>query len=211
MVYWTLIAAALFLARTWWWGGEALDPDRLSDAVRAFGVWGPLALVALYSVRPLLLLPITPLWLASGFIFGWPGALLSMFGTSAGAAIGFYLSRRLGREFVERRFKVAVCRWTLEHPADSLRTVMSLQLMPFMPHDVINGVAGVSRMPYRSFFLGSLLGTLPIILVYTWIGSAVRDVFGRWLWAVLAGLTIVGAGSFLWVCVVARRRSSADG
>jgi uncharacterized membrane protein YdjX (TVP38/TMEM64 family) len=168
-------------------------------------------MVGVYGLRPFLLLPITPLWLATGFVFGWPGALISMIGTSAGAAIFFFLARRLGRGFVERRFGVTGRRWAIDHPADSLRAVMSLQVMPFMPHDLINGVAGISRMPYRSFFLGSLLGTLPIVLVYTWVAGAARDVPVPWLWAVLIGLTVVGAASFLRSRVVARRRSAADG
>lgn len=174
-------------------------PARLSAAeIRGwtgrFGLWTPLVVVAVYLLRPLVLLPITPFWIATGTVFGpLEGAAWAVVGTSLGAALGFGLARRLGREFVEQRFGRRVRRWATLPGRQGMSTVLALQLTPIMPHDLINNLAGLSRMPYRSFFLGSLLGTIPVILVYAYVGSAVLEVGSPRFWlaaALLTGMTI---------------------
>jgi uncharacterized membrane protein YdjX (TVP38/TMEM64 family) len=75
-----------------------------------------------------------------------------------------------------------------------------------MPHDLINGFSGVSRMPYRSFFLGSLLGSLPLIVLYTYVGSAVLAVNAPRFWiaaGILSAFTII---MLAWNRRLARKR-----
>lgn len=175
-------------------------PERLSAAdvrgwIGRFGLWTPVFVLAIYLLRPLVLLPITPFWIATGTVFGpLEGAVWATMGTSLGAAVGFGLARRLGREFVEQRFGRRARRWGALGERPGMRTVLALQLTPIMPHDVINNLAGLSRMPYRSFFLGSLLGTIPVILIYAYVGSAVLEVASPRFWlaaALLTGMTVM--------------------
>jgi uncharacterized membrane protein YdjX (TVP38/TMEM64 family) len=185
--------------------------EALAGSARESAPWTAAVLLTGYALRPLTLVPVTPLWIVSGALLGWGvGAGLSLAGTSLGAGVAFALSRRLGRDFVERRFP-RLGRLGRVDAAHGLRTVLALQLTPVMPHDLVNGFAGVSRMPYRSFFLGSLLGSLPLIVLYTYVGSAVLAVDSPRFWiaaGILSALTIV---MLAWNRRLARRRSGEPG
>src|SRR5688572_2057236 len=107
---------------------ERVSAGEIRSELRGYGLWAPAILLAAYLVRPLFLLPISPLWIASGAFFGWlEGALLSILGTGAGAAVGFGLARHLGRDFVQRRLGTRVRRWS-RMSEDGFRTVLALQL-----------------------------------------------------------------------------------
>ena len=190
---------------------EQISSNQIRTALRAYGFWAPAILLTVYAVRPLFLLPISPLWIASGAFFGWiEGALWSILGTSLGAGIGFGLARHLGREFVQRRLGTRVGRWVRMNPQHGFRTVLALQLTPIMPHDLINNLAGVSRMPYRAFALGSLLGTTPIILVYAYLGYAVLEIPSPPFWIAVGVLTALTVAMLWWNRRLARRSRSGD-
>lgn len=76
-----------------------------------------------------------------------------------------------------------------------------------MPHDLVNGFAGVSRMPYRYFFVGSLVGSLPIIVLYTYIGSALLAVDSPRFWIAVGLLSVLTVAMLAWNRRLARRRS----
>lgn len=181
----------------------------LRPFVRDHAVWAAAAFLGVFLVRPFLLLPITPFWVVAGVLFGTlEGGLLALVGTSMGAAVGFALARHLGRDFVRRRMGERARRWTdLERGGTT--AVLALQLTPVMPHDLINSLAGVSRMPYRSFFVGSLVGTLPIIAFYAWVGDAVLAIGTATFWIALAALAGLTVGMLAWSRRVARRRAAS--
>lgn len=187
-------------------------PDSAEEvrvALGGFGPWATLALLAAFLVRPLFFLPITPLWIAAGAVFGWvEGTFFAVLGTSVGAGLGFGLARRLGRGFVESRLGTRLPRWTRLSKDGGLRTVLALQLTPIVPHDLINGMAGVSRMPYRSFAVGSLLGTGPIIAVYAYVGQAVWKIPSPEFWTAAGILTAMTVLMLAWNRRQARRREA---
>lgn len=178
---------------------ENLSVAGLRSALDKWGMWAPAGLLAVFALRPLALIPITPFWVLSGTLFGWlEGALWATVGTSLGAGIGFAIARFLGRDLVERRLGARARRWSGLARADGFRTVLALQLTPVVPHDLINSLAGVSRMAYRSFFLGSLLGTIPIIGVYAYIGDAVWAIPSAPFWVAMGLLTALTITMLWW-------------
>lgn len=185
---------------------EQISAQKIRVALRSYGLWAPAVLLVTYAVRPLFLFPISPLWIASGAFFGWAeGSLLAILGTGLGAAVGFHLARHLGRDFVERRIGARVHRWARMSPEHGFGAVLALQLTPIMPHDLINNLAGVSRMRYRAFALGSFLGTLPIIVVYAYLGYAVWEIPSPPFWIAVGVLTALTVAMLMWNRRLARR------
>lgn len=203
-----LVALMAVLARA---GHAPARLEALAVSARDNAAWTAGILLASYALRPLTLIPVASLWIASGTLLGWGmGAAVSWAGTSLGAIIAFALARRLGRDFVERRFP-RLSRFGRVDASRGLRAVFALQLMPIVPHDLVNGLAGVSRMPYRSFFLGTLLGCFPLIVVYSYVGSALLAVDSSRFWiaaGILTTLTVVMLARTRWL---ARRRSGEPG
>lgn len=200
------IVALLVVVRR---AGIPSSAEEFRAALGGLGPWAMVALLAAFLLRPLLFLPITPLWIGTGAAFGWvEGTLLAVVGTSLGAALGFGLARRLGRGFVESRLGARLPRWARMSEGGAFRTVLALQLTPIIPHDLINGMAGVSRMPYRAFALGSLLGTVPIIALYAYVGQAVWKIPSPEFWTAAAALTVMTVLMLAWNRRQARRREA---
>lgn len=210
-VAWLLLVGAMIVFAQVSDVTERISAESIRRTLQGYGFWAPAALLAAYLVRPLFLLPISPLWIASGALFGWvEGALWAILGTSLGAAVGFGLARHLGRAFVERRLGTRLGRWARMSPDHGFRTVLALQLTPIVPHDLINSLAGVSRMPYRSFALGSLLGTTPIVFVYAYIGDAVWEIPSPRFWIAVGLLTALTVTMLLWNRKLARKSSNTE-
>jgi uncharacterized membrane protein YdjX (TVP38/TMEM64 family) len=54
------------------------------------------------------------------------------------------------------------------------RAVVTIRQLP-VPHMAVNVAAGVSGMPWRAFALGSLVGALPTIVIYTYFASSLVE------------------------------------
>jgi uncharacterized membrane protein YdjX (TVP38/TMEM64 family) len=174
---------------------DEITPREVHAWVRGLGVWAPAAYLGGFVLRPLTLVPLT-LWLvAGGIAFGWSwGALYAVLGVNLGAAAEFLAARALGREFVLRLLKR---RGGLRRPPKfwGARAVLSLQLLPFMPHDLLNAAAACSTMPYWRFLVGSSLGTLPALVLYTYAGSVLMAPGSKRFYAVFAALAALSLTS----------------
>lgn len=147
-------------------------PETVHRWVRSSGVWAPAVYIVGFVVRPLTLVPLMIWLVVGGIAFGWGwGALYAVIGVNLGAAAEFMTARFVGRDFVER-FVIRRFGSPRGLPRGwSTRLVLSLQLLPVMPHDLLNAAAACSQLPYWRFLIGSALGTLPGLLLYTYAGS----------------------------------------
>ena len=123
----------------------------------AASTWAPAGVFALYLLRPILLLPITVINLASGFVLGIAGGLpLALVGTLASATIGYGIGRALA--FGARRDGA-------EAPSGIARTlkrngfisVVAGGLM-YLHADAVNLPAGMLRIRYPLFLAGITVG-----------------------------------------------------
>jgi uncharacterized membrane protein YdjX (TVP38/TMEM64 family) len=138
------------------------------------GPLGPLAFAVAYATAPVLLLPVWPLTLAAGLAYGLGGGVLLAAPASAlGATLAFLAGRRLLRRRAARllasRPRLAVVAEALGAPG--LRLVVLLRLSPLLPYSLLNYALGATRLRLRDFAAGSLLGMLPLTLLYAWLGS----------------------------------------
>ncbi len=178
---------------------DRFTADELRVFLRDAGLWAPVALLVAFTIRPIILFPISPLWIASGAFFGWlEGGAWAILGTLLGGVVGFAVARHLGREFLERRLGGGVGRWVRMEPQEWFRTLFLLKLNPVVPDDLINNLAGVSRVPYRTFAAATVLGTSPIVLVYTYIGTTVWDIPSPPFWIAVGILTAVTVTMLAW-------------
>lgn len=106
---------------------------------------------------------------AFGLLSGW---LVGASGSVAAAFISFYISRKGGRsvamrfvgergiEFADNWFN----RW-------GVWAVLLGRFVPFIPFDVISYSAGLTQMKFRSFIIPTVIGTLPRVLFYAFLGD----------------------------------------
>ena len=145
-----------------------------SKAVHALGWPGALATLAAVYAMTLLLLPIVPLNVASGWLFGpWWGAALSLAACVTSAATSFTVARALGRgaaaqALLERPKARALADLAAEGGAVTVALIRVSPLLPFTP---TNAVLGLTPMRLRDLVVGTALGMTPGTLVYSWAGS----------------------------------------
>ena len=186
-----ILAGLLVGAAIAWW---LLGPTDL-ESLRAFArraramrdmVWAAPAFVLMYTVTGSLGLPITPLTLAAGVIFGAGlGAGLSWAGALASAAGGYLLARRLGagaiRSLAGKRAR------KIEQLSESTRflTLLRLQLIPVLPLGALNLACGMGRVPFGKYLAAAAVGVVPGSIIYAYFadqviaGAAGADVRSR--------------------------------
>jgi uncharacterized membrane protein YdjX (TVP38/TMEM64 family) len=70
--------------------------------------------------------------------------------------------------------------------------MLAIRLLP-IPHLIVNAAAAVSAMRWRDFALGTLIGTLPNLFLYTYFASSlVEGVLGGQRRAVMHLVIAVG-------------------
>jgi len=172
------LAAGAVLAVVWLLASELPLLHWIAVAaarLRGAGIAGALLWCVGMYVATLLLVPIIPLVLASGWLFGMWGVPVSLAAAVCSAATSFGIARLLGRG--------AAAHWLLERPRaravaelareGGLATVALLRLSPLLPFTPSNAVLGLTGLEPRDLVLGTLLGMAPGAVLYVWAGSLV--------------------------------------
>ena len=156
-----VVAWSLLLVAFWYGAREAdMGPlDYLLTGVERLAVqpWAAAGVVALYLVRPLLLVPITFVNVASGFVLGLvPGLALAMAGTLASASIGYGIGRALGSAGLATALPA---RWSLLRVLrrNAFASVAAGGLM-YLHADAVNLPAGLMRIRFPVFLAGIAVG-----------------------------------------------------
>lgn len=174
--------------------GEALTAIRTTTD--GAGAWGPVLFVVTYAVLTVLLVPGAPLTIAAGVLFGPAvGTVLVVIGANIGATGAFLWGRRLGREAVARltgeRFE-RIDRWLRDR---GLLAVLYLRLVPVVPFNLLNPVAGVTGVRLRDFVLGTVIGIVPGTFAYAALGGSFDDPTSPVFVAAVALLVVLAVGA----------------
>lgn len=190
-----LLAALVLIPFAIW--GEGLEVMFSQEGTIAwldkYGNWAWLVGMGLLMADLLLPLPNSLIMSAFGYLYGWFwGGILAVAGSFLAGALGYELCRRVGEKAVvwilgekdrsrgEKLFAssggwlVALSRW-----------------LPVLT-EVIACLAGLNRMPARSFYLSLFAGTVPLGFTYAAIGALGVE---NPLWAI--GIS-VGLPPILW-------------
>lgn len=146
--------------------------------VEGLGAWGPVALIGIYAVSTVALVPGSLLTLAAGALFGvlW-GTVYAFIGATLGATLAFLVSRYLARGAVERRLRADDRFRRLDRAIgrEGLRVAFLLRLSPVLPFTLLNYALGVTRIRFVHYLVASL-GMIPGTLLYVYNGRLAGEV-----------------------------------
>lgn len=185
------VALGLSAVVAWLFSGLSVweVPERLSRWLDDFGV-GPavLLVLALYTVRPLILFPSTVMGVASGMTFGpLLGCAVTMAGELLGAALAFGVTRVLGRRWVSTHESARLAKWDRRLSRHGILTVTIMRLI-LLPFDSVSFFCGLTGVRPRDFLVGTMLGGGCYIIGITLLGgSASADLAGD---LSIAGVTL---------------------
>lgn len=118
-------------------------------------------------------LPAFLITFANANLFGWwQGAILSWTSAMAGAALCFYIARVLGRDAAEKLTnRAGLEQIDVFFEKYGKNTILICRLLPFVSFDIVSYGAGLTSMPFWSFFLATGIGQLPATIVYSYVGG----------------------------------------
>lgn len=114
------------------------------------------------------------LWASAvgGIIYGaFMGTLLSLLASLLGASILFVAGSSFLAGVVERRVGDTLRMWQKRFQENAFWWVLYGRLFPFSNSTLMSLLCGSCRVSYRDFLLGSLLGFIPLAVVFATYGS----------------------------------------
>ena len=195
---------------------ELLAFFRDRAAVEAYlegvGLWGPVLYLLLLGLQVLtVVMPGHILMLTAGYLYGFGGGLsLNIIGTVGASQVAFMLSRRAGSPLVQRLVPAALFeRWHNLAQRQGFFFYLLCFLFPIIPGNVTNYLGGLSSISFWLFFLASLLGRLPGLIIITFLGAYGVDLtWQQWLLAAVAGVFVVAGGRYFGPKLTARFTSA---
>lgn len=167
----------LFMAALWFFLREtgmpaSLSATALSNWVDDLGPWAPILLATMMVMAVVVgPIPTLPVSAASGLAFGLiGGTLVAAGGALIGALIAFWTARLLGRDLV--------CRYLKDNPLFASGKSQNLlfwivfftRLVPMFSFALISYAAGVTAISAWRFAVASLIGMLPMTVVFAGLG-----------------------------------------
>lgn len=188
------IVAAYVVKQAW---GSIIDPDRLDEFFEGLrgSTWLVPAMLSIYFVAGLIGMPINLLLVASTLTLGpWVTFLCGFFGSLLSAFAAFGIGNYGGRPIVEKLFDDKINDLSQQIANRGIFSVALIRVVPIAPFVVVNFVAGISKLKFRTFAIGSVIGMLPGMLGVVLVTHGAKNVFSdpSWeTWALLIAVIIL--------------------
>ncbi len=186
-------------------------PAKIREFILGFGVFAPFIFMGIYAARAVVLvLPVGVMSLAGGLAFGkWIGTVYILIGATTGSCLSFLIARYFGRSFIESfqwLHKGRIKRFDEKTAEHGFKAILFMRLVPLFQYDAVNFGAGLSKMKFRDFALGSFIGMIPGGFINAYLGSSIEHV---------RSVTFIGAlGAFvalMFIPLIYRRIRRAKG
>ncbi len=173
-----LIGLIAVVAYFGWKYRASISPEAIRGWISRFGLAAPFIYVALYALNTVTLLPpIAILSFTAGLAFGKVvGFAALMAGAMTGSTVTFFISRKLGRSFVEKRLQGKFKSLDEKMEKKGFATVLFFRAVPIVPYEVLNYVPGLSRIRFRDYFLGTFLGLIPGVGISVFLGDSLATI-----------------------------------
>ena len=165
-------------------GAERFTPIRsyltaagLGRILEMAGIWGPVLFALVYAAGVCLFIPGTLLTTLGAAIFGaYQGFLYVWVGAMLGASAAFWIGRTLGRDLAASLVGGRLKEYDEAIERNGFATVLYLRLVYF-PFTPMNFGMGLTRVRFRDYFLGTALGIVVGVFLFTFFVGTLRDVW----------------------------------
>lgn len=174
---------------------DVLDQQWVDAQIRDRGVAGELLFVLVCSLLGSIGLSRQVVAFLGGYAFGFTwGVALSMLAVVMACIITFTVSRFLLRRLLWQHFSARIRQVDDFLHENTFNMALLVRLLPLGSNWMVNIAAGVSGVRSVPFFLGSTLGYVPQMLIFSLVGSGTRvDRF----WQVAIAMAMFVLATFL--------------
>jgi uncharacterized membrane protein YdjX (TVP38/TMEM64 family) len=190
-----LLVVVCLLATGWaMWALGEIDLNQLQRWLDTWGIWAPIAYIAIYAIATVMILPSTALNLAGGALFGpWLGTFWTSLAAILAAIAAFAFTRTVGREAVAKRLAGRWQTMDAEVKRGGCFYMFAIRLIPVMPYGLVNFAAGLTSVSFKDYVVGTTLGTVPSVLPFVLLGSSgLQAIRTGDIWPLLLALALTG-------------------
>lgn len=179
-----LLIGLLIVAGGWWIVKcqcvdlASLTPASLRDFIQSFGRLAVLVYIVAYALNTISIMPpIAALSLTAGLAFGevW-GAVYLMLGALIGTSATFLIARYFGRSLIDKILKRKFKDLDDKIARNGFMTILFFRVVPLVPYEVLNYAAGLSRIKFKDYFLATLFGLVPGVVIAAFFGGSLGDI-----------------------------------
>ena len=157
---------------------EIVQPARLASQLDSLGhaPWGPVAMIALFVIGGLLMMPLLALIMATALMFDPLVAIpITMTGALLNAAAVYFAGAKIIRRQAERSFGEVIARVRSALQSRGVIAIAMLRLLPIAPFSLVNVAAGSIGVRFRDYMLGTALGLAPGVVMISVFGHELKD------------------------------------
>jgi uncharacterized membrane protein YdjX (TVP38/TMEM64 family) len=176
---------------------QYLEKEHLRQLVAAYGAWGPVVYLCIWLLVTGMFMPVTPLILAGGVLFGsvW-GEIYVMIGATISAVLTFLMARYLAREWVASKIAGTGLMGLDEKVARQGWKIVAFSRFIPIPFPLVNSAFGLTRVSLPSFAVATFFGLFPVTMAYVYFSDNLFDlVQGKWSWQVILGVLLVAVAA----------------
>ena len=158
-----------------WWLFRQPDAFNIVSAWLASLKQQPLLYAIILFAVTALMLPPFALIIMGGFLYGpVAGTIISSFAYLFGAIVSFYIGQHFGKELIARlaRRRPGIHALNVAIERKGMLIVLLARLALVLPYNILNVVLGASHAPLKPYIVGTWLGTLPVIIANSILGSS---------------------------------------
>jgi len=180
----------------------ALQENRayLETAVESNYIKAVAIFIAVYIAVIAVAMPgVPPLTMIGGFLFGlFPAALYASVAATVGTSISFLLIRYVMSGVIRGKYAAKLEQFNKKIASHGVvGYLLTMQLVGVIPYFIINSLAALTDVPFKTFLWTTYVGSLPIIFVYAFAGrqlylvESVNDIFSPSIIALLVFLVLL--------------------
>lgn len=167
-----------------------ISPDKIEEYIKTLGIWGPIAYILFYILRPLILFPAGLLTAIGGAVFGpLLGTVFTVIGATGCAIWEFLVARYVGREWIKKKIGHHIQKIDTHMDKHGIWTLLLIRLIPNLPYDVQNYGLGLTKIGFGSYVIGTFFGIMPGTFAFCYLG---RSLFEGNVGKILIAVLIIG-------------------
>lgn len=166
-----LLLVSLGFVVYWSIPSEWLEQEYIDRQLQKAGPMAPLVFMLVKAAVVVAIVPVAPLDVAAGALFGpLLGSVYSIVGSQAGAIACFYIARLLGRDAISRLMKkdIVFCDRCAEKHLALL--IFFARLEPMISFALVSYGAGLTNISLTAYAISTFLGMAPITITLNYYG-----------------------------------------
>lgn len=141
--------------------------------IRSLGLWGYFAYFLLCGIATFFFTPRQLLSLVAGYFYGvFPAVVMVSFGAGLGCLLSMGYGNFLAGNFFRTKMKSRVQCLENIFARSTFWTALGIRILPVGSNTLLNMVVGATKIPFWSFWAGSVLGYIPQNLIFALLGRA---------------------------------------